>query len=85
MSAEELLKAMEIYGLTLRRLMPKDSKGHERQAGWLVKISGSSFGSTQIWDKGNKVCDSDFFGPSPYEAVEKAVRCIKSKKGGSNE
>lgn len=70
MTQEEILDAMEAYGLTLRRLMPEDEHGRERKPGWVVKITGGSHWSMVLFDL------ERFTGDTASEAVEKAVRYL---------
>lgn len=74
MDAQDVLNAMERYGLTLRRLTGEDDFGKKRREGWVVKITRNNYGS-MIQFNLSSTCDrfNDCFGATPQEAVQKAI------------
>lgn len=65
------LNARFCNGFIIRKLVKIKKK---REDGWLVKIS-SSHNSVQYWSK-----KDDFYGKTPEEAVEKAVKYIEEQR-----
>lgn len=63
-------------GFIIRKVVRIKKK---REGGWLVKID-SSHGAFQHWDM-----KDDFYGKTPEEAIEKAVKYIEEKRKSKEE